>query len=214
MTRNHKQQPIGPQGQQPQGQQQVILSKEEIEDLNIKAVAYGYPYVRFLLINELRDLIEAGDPSVTLQAVYDFLCETSMKTKLPMRDIDTSHGPMNLVLTTRKDTLLIAEPVSAAYGTEYPADHDYYKIQRDLLGSTVQELFVYITHYVYRLFREIEPDLYDDLCVALKCDRIIAVPEKSAVNEHADKMILSLGYVIDTEEMPKLSKYSLSPHLI
>lgn len=192
----------------------VMLSNEEIEDLNIRAVAYGYPYIRFLLINELRDRIEAGDPNVTLHAVYDFLCETSMKTKLPMRDIDSSYGPMNLVLTTRRDTLLIAESVSAAYGTEYPADHDYYKIQKDLLGTTVQELFVYIAHYVYRLFREIEPDLYDDLCVALKCDRIIAVPEKTSINEHADKMIMSLGFVIDTEEMPKLSNYSLSPHLV
>lgn len=192
----------------------VILSKEEIEDLNIKAVAYGYPYIRFLLINELRDRIEAGDPSVTLHAVYDFLCETSLKTKLPMRDIDSSYGPMNLVLTTRNDTLLIAEPVSAILGADYPEDHEYYKIQRELLGTTVQELFVYIAHYVYRLFKEIEPELYEDLCVALGCDRIIAVPEKAAVNANADKMIMSLGYVIDTEEMPKLSKYSLSPHLV
>lgn len=190
-----------------------ILSKEEIEDLNIKSVAYGYPYIRFLLINELRDLIEAGDNDITIRAVYDFLCETATKTKLPMRDIDTQYGPMSLILTTRSDTLMIAEPVSAPLGMEYPEDHLYYSIQRDLTNTTVQEIFVYITHYVYGLFKEIEPELYEDLCVALKCDRIIAVPEKTSINQYADKMILSLGYVIDTEELPKLSKYSLSPHL-
>jgi len=192
-----------------------------MDEINALSIAFGYPYVRFLVINELRDSLD--ELPVEAKLLVDYLVEEACTTKWPLRDFPTDAGPMTLVLSTKSDTQLIAESMNTPFDTKYPRDHMYYKIQTAMNATSVQELFAYLMNYITNIFKEVDPAVYETLCKIYACERIVGVPEKRVVAEFGsqeagdyyavEKYAMSIGFVKSTESMPVFSKYCLSAHL-
>jgi len=199
---------------------QMSLTQNETEEINAMSVAYGYPFIRFLLMNEIRDRI--AELPAEANHLVGYLSEDAMTTKLPLRDFPTEFGPMTLIQTTRSDSQLISEPISAPFGTEYPRDHEYYLRQNKLNATSVQELFAYLMQYTTNIFSLIDPGVYESTCRVFDCDRIIAVPERTVLRTFGEinspdyfvveRYSMSLGFIKKDIE-PKFSKYCLSAHL-
>lgn len=196
------------------------ISQEDMDEINALSIAFGYPYLRFLVINELRDAVDTLHSDA--KVLIDYLVNDAFTTKWPLREFPTEIGPMTLVLSTKNDTQLIAEDMSTPLGTLYPRDHKYYKIQALMNETSVQELFAYLMNYITNIFQHVDPIVYETLCKVYECDRIVGVPEKTKITEFGsqdnyfvvEKLAMSIGFVKnESTELPKFSSYCLSAHL-
>jgi len=195
-----------------------MSSFEQRSEDDILSVAYSYPYIRYMAINEIRDHIEANASTVHVaaQAMLDDIIETNLISHMPMRTIQSDYGNLVLMLTTKNDTLLIGESINTPMGNIYKPDSLLYEVQARLNDAQAKKFVEYLAYYVQVRMKELDPLTYEALCFIFECDQVIGIPEIRTIEGHpvqVNKLALSFGFVNNDKKEPRYSKYCLTPAL-
>lgn len=195
-----------------------------MEELEALAFGYGFPYIRLLILKELRwkvsNLSGAEDTpenKETILSIIDGLSNVIMTTKFGTRPFPSSVGDVLLMVSNRGDTLLYGAKIDTPIEHVPTEGSAEVTLHRTILEEVAQEIFSYITYYVMKVMQHADPTIYDMACDIFGCDRLVMAVEKLTIPlaspepSSTIKQCLCLGFLKDTEEIPKLGKYCLTP---